>query len=45
MTEQMRSLELQIARLGNALGALQSTLSVERAVRSIEGRSSRLNVN
>jgi hypothetical protein len=45
MTEQMRSLELQVAKLESALGALQSTLSVERAVRNIEGRSNRLDVN
>jgi hypothetical protein len=34
--EQMRSLQLQVAKLENALAALQSTLSVKRAMRSIE---------
>jgi hypothetical protein len=39
MTQQMRSLELQIAKLVSAVGALQTALSVENAVRTIEGRS------
>jgi hypothetical protein len=44
MTELMRSLELQ-CETGKRLGRTQSTLSVERAVRKIEGRTNRLDVN